>query len=163
MGEDTWVPWAAVGWKSGAFGCGAEQGVGSSSRVRFPWAGEGEQGTAGSALCVSAPCVHRNVDKGSVFLSVFDLSGHLSFSLTVCLSASVGNTTSWIWRHGTVRALCLSGREMKTHPGSWELPRFGYSDALWVFCQCLYNFIFSQKQVYMCSYILVKEVKQHLV
>lgn len=29
--------------------------------------------------------VHRDTDKGTVFLSVFDLSDHLFFSLTVCL------------------------------------------------------------------------------
>lgn len=110
-----------------AFGCGGpepgeEQGVGSSGWVRFPWAGEEEQDRDVNALCVSAPCIHSNADKGLVFLSVFDLSGHLSLSssLTVCLSSSVGNTTSWIWGCGTVAALCLSGREMKTHPDSWE-------------------------------------------
>lgn len=99
---------------------GEEQGVGSSRRVRFSWAGEEEWGRAVHALCVSAQCVHRGADKGTVFLSVFDLSGRLSLllSLAVYLSASVRNTTSWIWGCATVAALCLSGTEMKTHPGS---------------------------------------------
>lgn len=75
-----------------AFGCGGpepgeEQGVGCSGRVGFPWAGEEEQGRVVNDLCVSALCVHRDADKGTVFLSVFDLSGRLSLFLLlyVCL------------------------------------------------------------------------------
>lgn len=67
---------------------GEEQGVGSSRRMRFSWAGEEEWGRAAHALCVSAQCVHRGADKGTVFLSVFDLSGRLlspSLSLFICL------------------------------------------------------------------------------
>lgn len=92
--------------------------MGSSSRVTFPWAGEEEQGRVVNALCVSALCVHRDADKGTIFLSVFDLSGHLSLLLSRSMSASVGNITSWIWGCGTVAAPCLSGREMKTRSGS---------------------------------------------
>lgn len=65
---------------------GEEEGVGSSCRVRFSWAGEEEWGRAVHALCVSAQCVHRDADKGAVFLSVFDLSGRLSLLLSRCLS-----------------------------------------------------------------------------
>lgn len=65
---------------------GEELAVGSSSTVRFPWAGEEEQGRVVNTLCVSAPCVHRDADKGTVFLSVFDLSGHLSLLLSRCMS-----------------------------------------------------------------------------
>lgn len=94
VGEEIWVQGAAVGpWKSQALGFwvwgpepGEELAVGSSSRVRFPWAGEEEQGRVVNTLCVSAPCVHRDADKGTVFLSVFDLSGHLSLLLSRCMS-----------------------------------------------------------------------------
>lgn len=71
---------------------GEEQGVGSFRRMRFSWAGEEEWGRAAHALCVSAQCIHRGADKGTVFLSVFDLSGHLSPSLLLCICLPVLRT-----------------------------------------------------------------------
>lgn len=67
---------------------GEEQGVGATSRLKFPLAGEEKQDGAVCAVCVSALCVYRGSCKGTVFLSVFDLRGHLS--LCVCLSVCVG-------------------------------------------------------------------------
>ena len=52
---------------------GEEEGVGSSSRLKFPLAGAEEQGGAAHAVYVSALCVYRGAGKGTVFLSVFDL------------------------------------------------------------------------------------------
>lgn len=50
-----------------------KQGVGSSSRLKFPLDREEEQGGAVPAVYVSALFVYRGAGKGTVFLSLFDL------------------------------------------------------------------------------------------
>lgn len=90
---------------------GEEEGVGSSRRVRFSWAGEEEWGRLS---------VFTGVLIKALFFCLYLICQAicLSFSLAVYLSASVRNTTSWIWGCATAAALCLSGTEMETHPGS---------------------------------------------
>lgn len=47
--------------------------MGSTSRLKFPLAGEEEQDGAVHAVCASALCVYRDASKGTGFPSAFDL------------------------------------------------------------------------------------------